>query len=281
LSVTDRRAPTTIFADPRMKTRLLLCLVLALTASCRSPSASRKPAPDVADTKVRLYGEALTARDAGDLTTARARLQALIEISPNDPGLQRLLASVETAIAAPPPPPPVVSAPVVPVPEVRPALVAPVAANPAPAAVSPRSTPPLASSPVAAVPAVPVTRPNPNPAPVSNVMPAVIEEPAPNAVPRTPPDPRTQALVRVEAIGAALAAAPEEARTEKLMSYIEAQRALAAEYAKEGNFIVAVGTLDAALAAIRISTEELRGERAKYVQEDVKSREGVRLRHKR
>jgi hypothetical protein len=44
---------------------------------------------------------------------------------------------------------------------------------------------------------------------------------------------------------------------------------------------VAVGTLDAALAAIGISTAELRAERAKYVQDDVKSREGIRLRHKR
>ena len=90
-----------------------------------------------------------------------------------------------------------------------------------------------------------------------------------------------RSLVRVEAIGAALAAAPEEARTEKLMTYVEAQRALAAVYAREGNYTVAVGTLDAALAAIGISTAELRAERAKYVQDDVKSREGIRLRHKR
>jgi tetratricopeptide (TPR) repeat protein len=260
-----------------MNTRLLLCCMLALLAGCRTPSAARKPPPDPAETKVRLYSEALTARDAGDLATAKARLQSLLELSPNDPGVQRLLGIVEAALAAPPPPP-VVAAPTVPAPEVRPAPVAPVAAMPAPAAVSPRTTPtgsptvrtlPVAGTPQSSQVAEP------------GVMPTVVEEPAPNAAPRTPPDPRTQALARVEAIGAALAAAPEDARTEKLMSYIQAQRALAAEYAKEGNFIVAVGTLDAALAAIKISTEELRAERARYVQDDVKSREGIRLRHRR
>ena len=147
------------------------------------------------------------------------------------------------------------------------------------APTSPRTTP-TGSATVRTLPG-PATPPAAsNPAP-SAVMPTVVEEPAPNAAPRTPPDPRTQALVRVEAIGAALAAAPEEARTEKLMTYVEAQRALAAVYAREGNYTVAVGTLDAALAAIGISTAELRAERAKYVQDDVKSREGIRLRHKR
>lgn len=259
-----------------MNPRLLLCFVLVLAAGCRSPSAARRPPPDPAETKVRLYSEALTARDTGDLATAKARLQALLVISPNDSGVQRLLTNVETALAAPPPPPPVVSTPVAVVPEARPA---PVAAMPAPAAAPSR---PTGSAPApAAVQTAPLARPNGTAPVASSVMPAVIEEPAPNAAPRLPLDSRTQALVRVEAIGAALAAAPEEARTEKLMSYIQAQRALAAEYAKEGNFIVAVGTLDAALAAIGISTEELRVERAKYIQEDVKSRQGARLLHRR
>jgi tetratricopeptide (TPR) repeat protein len=261
-----------------MNTRLLLCCALALLAGCRTPSVGRKPPADPAETKVRLYSEALTARDAGDLVTAKARLQALLELSPNDAGVLRLLGLVEAALAAPPPPPPAFTAPTVPVPEVRPAPVAPVAAMSAPAAISPRTTP-TGSTTVRTLPGAEPAQSSPAPAPA--VMPTVVEEPAPNAAPRTPPDPRTQALVRVEAIGAALAAAPAEARTEQLMSYIQAQRALAAEYAREGNFIVAVGTLDAALAAIRISTEELRAERARYVQDDVKSREGIRLRHRR
>jgi tetratricopeptide (TPR) repeat protein len=263
-----------------MKTRLLLCCVLALLAGCRTPSATRKPPPDPADVKVRLYAEALTARDAGDLATAKARLQALLELSPGDAGVQRLLALVEAALSAPPPPAPAASSLPLPAPEVRAAPVSPVATVPVPAAAatSPRTTP-TGSVIVRTLPG-PATPPVGS-APAPALMPTVVEEPVPNAAPRPPPDPRTQALVRVEAIGAALAAAPEEARTEKLMAYIQAQRALAAEYAREGNYIVAVGTLDAALASIRISTEELRAERAKYLQEDVKSREGARLRHRR
>ncbi len=252
---------------------------MALLASCRSPSAARRNAPDDSETKVRLYAEALTARDAGDLATAKTRLQTLLELSPSDSGVRRLLTLVEAAIAAPPPP--VVRTSVVEVPVVRPAPVAPVSATPAPVLVAPRTATAAPTNVVTIAPVPPPTRPEPAPATASGVMPTVIEEPAPNAPPRTPPDPRTQALVRVEAIGAALAAATEEARTERLMSYVQAQRALAAEYAKEGNFIVAVGTLDAALAAIRISTEELRDERAKYLQGEVKARTGVRLRHKR
>ena len=96
-----------------MNTRLLLCCALALLAGCRTPSAARKPPPDPAEVKVRLYSEALNARDAGDLATAKARLQSLLQMSPNDAGVQRLLGAVEAALAAPPPPPPVVSAPAV------------------------------------------------------------------------------------------------------------------------------------------------------------------------
>lgn len=262
-----------------MNTRLLLCFVMALLAGCRSPSAARRNAPDASETKVRLYAEALTARDNGDLATAKARLEDLLVMSPGDAGVRRLLTVVEAAIAAPPPP--VVSVPVAEVPVVRTAP-APVPAASAPAAAAARSAnPPVPANVVTTPPASLQTRPDPATSPASGLMPAVIEEPAPNAPPRTPPDPRTQALVRVEAIGAALAAAPEEARTERLMSYVQAQRALAAEYAKEGNFLVAVGTLDTALAAIRLSTEELRDERAKYIQGEVKARTGVRLRHKR
>jgi hypothetical protein len=261
-----------------MNTRLLLCIVMACLAGCRSPSAARRNAPDASETKVRLYAEALTARDNGDLATAKARLQSLLEMSPNDAGVRRLLSVVEAALAAPPPP--AVTAPVAEVPVVRTAP-APVPAASAPAAAATRTNPPVPANVVTTPPALLLTRPDPATPPASGLMPAVIEEPAPNAAPRTPPDPRTQALVRVEAIGAALAAAPEEARTERLMSYVQAQRALAAEYAKEGNFLVAVGTLDTALAAIRLSTEELRDERAKYIQGEVKARTGVRLRHKR
>ena len=68
--------------------------------------AKRVFSPDPAEVKVRLYSEALTTRDAGDLATAKARLQSLLQMSPNDAGVLRLLGAVEAALAAPPPPPP-------------------------------------------------------------------------------------------------------------------------------------------------------------------------------
>lgn len=51
------------------------------------------------DTKIRLMSEALQARDNGDLTTARDRLQQLLEIAPGDRSVQSILDSVESMIA--------------------------------------------------------------------------------------------------------------------------------------------------------------------------------------
>jgi general secretion pathway protein D len=51
------------------------------------------------DTKIRLMSEALRARDAGDLDTAKKNLDELLAIAPSDATVQRLLAGVENQIA--------------------------------------------------------------------------------------------------------------------------------------------------------------------------------------
>ncbi|MBT6379414.1 MAG: hypothetical protein HOJ89_04270, partial [Opitutales bacterium] len=50
------------------------------------------------DLKIRLMSEALQARDSGDLTTARDRLQQLLEIAPADRSVQSILDSVDSMI---------------------------------------------------------------------------------------------------------------------------------------------------------------------------------------
>ncbi len=56
-------------------------------------------AEDASEAKIRLLSEALRARDDGDLTAARARLEELLRIAPNDPTVLRLLASLEQSTA--------------------------------------------------------------------------------------------------------------------------------------------------------------------------------------
>lgn len=53
--------------------------------------------PDVADTKIRLLSEALHARDSGNVEAARASLQQLLTLSPNDETVKRLLANLDRA----------------------------------------------------------------------------------------------------------------------------------------------------------------------------------------
>lgn len=50
------------------------------------------------DLKIRLMSEALQARDSGDLSTARDRLQQLLEIAPGDRSVQSILDSVDSMI---------------------------------------------------------------------------------------------------------------------------------------------------------------------------------------
>ncbi|MEZ0215778.1 MAG: type II secretory pathway, component PulD [Rariglobus sp.] len=52
------------------------------------------------ETKIRLMADALRARDNGDLDTAKKNLEELLAIAPGDATVQRLLAGVNTSIAA-------------------------------------------------------------------------------------------------------------------------------------------------------------------------------------
>ncbi len=75
--------------------RLSACLVCLAAASFL---AAAKPAtPDPAEVKIRLLSEALHARDNGDPATARARLEELLAMAPNDETVKRLLASLDQA----------------------------------------------------------------------------------------------------------------------------------------------------------------------------------------
>ena len=51
------------------------------------------------DTKIRLMSEALQARDSGNLSLARAKLEQLLEIAPDDVSVKRILSGVERMIA--------------------------------------------------------------------------------------------------------------------------------------------------------------------------------------
>jgi len=52
------------------------------------------------DERIRLMSDALAARDAGNLEAARENLLELLQLSPGDPGLQRLLDNVEVNLQA-------------------------------------------------------------------------------------------------------------------------------------------------------------------------------------
>ncbi len=53
---------------------------------------------DDTDTKIRLMTEALQARDSGNLSLAKAKLEELVEIAPNDASVKRILSSVDRLI---------------------------------------------------------------------------------------------------------------------------------------------------------------------------------------
>jgi hypothetical protein len=74
--------------------------MLAL-ATALSPAlyGKKEKEPDVVDRKIRLMGEALLARDAGDFTLARERLEQLLALFPQDQQVQRLLGSINSQAA--------------------------------------------------------------------------------------------------------------------------------------------------------------------------------------
>lgn len=140
-----------------LKRRAALSLAFALAGACVFASAPKKP--DSTEQKIRLMAEVLQAQDAGDYDRAEEKLGALLQISPNDPQLRRMLQSVRekrelkarTPVVPPPAPEPVaVPAPEAPVAptegpasfEQRPRPVPEQVPAPAPAAMSPRSSAP-------------------------------------------------------------------------------------------------------------------------------------------
>jgi general secretion pathway protein D len=216
-------------------------------------------APDPSEVKIRLMADALTARDRGDYATAKAKLEALQAIAPNDPTVRRVLADVVARLNAPPPPPP-----------------RPVPPPPAP----------VVEAPPAPVPAtVEERRPAPS-VPGQVVMPVVHVEKsdAPEAVPADNLSPEAR---RAAAAAEALLHA-SGAPLSRVMSYVEAQRALARTQARDQDYAAAIATLDAALEELQRPVNELRAERRDYAaqkreleREEERRRTGVRIRHKR
>jgi general secretion pathway protein D len=189
------------------------------------------------DAKIRLMAEALSARDRGDLATAKAKFESLLEVAPSDTSVQRLLLDVNSRIAE---------------------------------QSEARAHPPVVTEPTTRV--APANRNEP-PEPVpSGGMPPVIEEGppasvAPAQVPAARPDPYAEARQRVEAAGVALAHA-EAARLERTAAYVNAQRELARLYARDRNFAAAVAALDAALDGLDTPLKELRVERDAYARHE-------------
>ena len=71
---------------------LLSIVILGLA---RLPAAPAPAETDAVATKIRLLSAALHARDTGDTAAARQRLEELLQLSPNDETVKRLLASLE------------------------------------------------------------------------------------------------------------------------------------------------------------------------------------------
>ena len=83
---------------PKLPKNLVVSLVTpAMLAMVVPPSALL--AQGQTETKIRLMSEALRARDAGDLDTAKQNLEELLAIAPADATVQRLLAGVDAAIS--------------------------------------------------------------------------------------------------------------------------------------------------------------------------------------
>lgn len=236
-----------------------------------APAAGLLLAQTPTEAKIKLMAEALTARDAGDFAGAKRKLEALQALAPNDQGVRRLLAEVaakqavaDAALAAPqqaaasappaaPEPAPVTTMEIAPVARATP--------NRSDAAAIPTRS---AAAPEAVMQVPVITEGKPPPPPASNL-----------------PEGYAAALAKVEAEGVAFARAGDADRLERLMSFVQAQRALARLYARDGNYLAAMSTLDSAMASLKTSVSDLKSEREEYAHQDALAKEGVRLRHKR
>jgi general secretion pathway protein D len=248
-----------------MKLRPAFFLLCALVAF--GGTAGPLLAESLTESKVRLMSEALAARDKHDYPAARLKLEALLVLAPNDPGVHRLMADLDTRQAAEEaaraaelqaaatPPPDVV-------PEAaRPA--AQTAQSASASAVTPATSVPIESANATLMTVPVITEGKPASAPPSNL-----------------PEGYAAALARVEATGVAFAHSDGPIRLEKLMAYVQAQRDLARLYARDGNYPLAMSTLDAAIASLKTSVSDLRDEREEYARQDDLQKEGVRLRHR-
>lgn len=84
--------------DFRMLRRFLaLFAVVALLASGVLIARQSDTKPDASETKIRLLSEALRARDSGNISEARAKLEELAKLTPGDATVTRLLATLGQA----------------------------------------------------------------------------------------------------------------------------------------------------------------------------------------
>jgi len=268
-----------------MKRLAASCILVLLLAGCHSAPTPGDASALTVDEKIDLIAATLVARDRGDEYEAMRLIARLEQVAPNDLTVARLKRDIEQARLAPPPAQ-TATAPVQ-TPQNLPAqrpTPAPVAAQPVPSAAPTVSIP--NSQPLSAPSPVPLRSANqsqPIPTPANPVMPEVIDELPPGATPPPPPDPLNLALARVEDAGAAYAQSPNT--VDRLMEYLEAQRTLARLYAERGDNLQAARTIDTMIRSLQSNVaqyiSQLRDEREQYLIDEIESREGPRILHRR
>ena len=227
-----------------------------------TPVFVRGAPPDASETKIRLMAGALEARDRGDFAEARDKLAKLQAMAPGDPNVRRILREVNARLQAPAAAPR--AAPVV---SVAPAAAPEVSAGAAPASREAEARPPAGSS---------------------FVMPVVRDE-KPEGGPVPSPEPKGGtplggAAAAADAAAQALLQA-DDARLSKLVTYVQAERALARVQARDRNYAAAIATLDDALEELQKPVDALKAERADFARRKAQAEDdhtaGVRLRHQR
>lgn len=239
-----------------MRFRAALFLFALLAAPIFGASA-----PDPSEVKIRLLADALTARDRGDYATAKSKLETLQAMAPNDPTVRRILADIVARQSAPPP-----------------------ASTPPPPRPAPMPEPVIESPPVSAPAPAAGSKPVPA-APGQVVMPVVHVEKS-DTPEAAPTDTRSPEARRAAAAAEALLHT-NDAPLGRVMSYVEAQRALARTQARDQDYAAAIATLEAALDELQRPVNELKAERRSYAaqkreleREQERERTGVRIRRK-
>jgi general secretion pathway protein D len=200
---------------PKLPKSVALTLATPALISLVVPAASLL-AQGQTDTKIRLMSDALRARDAGDLDTAKKNLEELLDIAPNDATVQRLLSGVNNSIAS------------------RPAAPAPDVTTPVPEVTAPSPAPApavIAEKPIASEPKE-VSYP---------------PKPAPKAAPAKTPE--QLAADEAEQINK-----QENQRIKGLLAETKANRAQARKFANEGRFDDATAEIDKAIASLPVNS---------------------------